>query len=186
MNMQFDQYLIRIIQATDAEAYFNLVNNNIDRLADFFAGTVAGNRSQADTIQFIQNNLQKFEDQTYLPFVIEDLQSNELIGYIDVKNIDWKIPKAELGCFIDRSNAAKGISSKAMNLVIDHLFNEKQFIKLFLRTHESNTAARHLAETAGFELEGKIRCDYKTTSGELADLLYYGLINPTHVRNQTV
>ncbi|HEY1045277.1 MAG TPA: GNAT family protein [Bacteroidia bacterium] len=184
--MRFDHFLIRIIQQNDAEAYFNLVNNNLDRLADFFAGTVAANRNQTDSIQFIQNNLQKFEDQTYMPFVIVDMHSNELIGYIDVKNIDWKIPKAELGCFIDQSHAGKGISSKAMNLVIDHLFNEKQFIKLFLRTHESNTAARHLAEASGFELEGKIRCDYKTTSGKLADLLYYGLINPSYVRNQIV
>ena len=184
--MKFDHYFIRIIRTTDAEAYFNLVNKNLDRLADFFAGTVAANRNRSDTDIFIQNNLRKFEDQTYMPFVIEDLNSGELIGYIDVKNIDLKVPKAELGCFIDGSNAGKGISSKAMSLVIDHLFNEKQFIKLFLRTHETNTTARPLAENAGFELEGKIRCDYKTTSGELADLLYYGLIHPGYVRNQTV
>jgi hypothetical protein len=28
-----------------------------------------------------------------------------------------------------------------------------------------------------FEVEGKIRRDYTTTSGELVDLIYYGLLN---------
>ncbi|MFT5779805.1 MAG: ribosomal-protein-serine acetyltransferase [Crocinitomicaceae bacterium] len=37
-------------------------------------------------------------------------------------------------------------------------------------------AAKKLAESCGFEIEGTIRKDYKTTSGELIDLIYYGLL----------
>ena len=51
------------------------------------------------------------------------------------------------------------------------------FTKLFLRTSPANTDACLLAEKCGFEIEGLLRKDYKTTSGELVDLRYYGLLN---------
>jgi RimJ/RimL family protein N-acetyltransferase len=48
--------------------------------------------------------------------------------------------------------------------------------KLFLRTHEKNIASRRVAEKNGFVMEGIIRNDYKTTSGVVVDLMYYGLL----------
>jgi RimJ/RimL family protein N-acetyltransferase len=47
---------------------------------------------------------------------------------------------------------------------------------VFLRTHESNVGSRKVAERNGFKVEGIIRKDYKTTKGEIVDLLYYGKI----------
>ncbi len=47
-----------------------------------------------------------------------------------------------------------------------------------MRIHPDNIAAKKVAEKCGFELEGTIRKEYKTPSGELVDLLYYGKIRP--------
>ena len=99
-----------------------------------------------------------------------------MVGFIDIKNIDWNIPKAELGCYIDKDYAGKGITTKAFSLVVDHCFDHFGFIKFFLRTHESNLFAQKLADRSGFQVEGKIRKDYKTTKGEVVDLIYYGRI----------
>jgi len=174
--MQFDHFSIRLITVADADAYFRLIERNRSRL-DFFAGTVARTRTSADTEVFVQEIVKKAGDRIHFPYVIKDDLSGEIAGYIDVKNIDWNIPKAELGCFADADYAGKGIAHKALSLVIRRLFSEMGFNKLLLRTHSSNTAARALAEKCGFEQEGLIRRDYKTTRGELADLIYYGLIN---------
>lgn len=38
-------------------------------------------------------------------------------------------------------------------------------------------SARALAEHCDFEVEAIIRSDYKTTKGELIDLVFYGLLN---------
>jgi RimJ/RimL family protein N-acetyltransferase len=38
----------------------------------------------------------------------------------------------------------------------------------------TNVPAIRVAEGAGFEREGLIRRDYKTATGELVDLLYFG------------
>lgn len=172
--MKFDQYIIRLLESGDTQSYFHLIEANRPRLEDFFAGTVTKTKTLEDTATFIDENIQKMKDQKYFPFIVIDITNDKIAGFIDVKNIDWNIPKAELGCFVDKDYENKGLSSRALETVIDHLFEEYKFAKLFLRTHESNASARKLAEKCGFEMEGRIRKDYKTTKGELVDLIYYG------------
>ena len=158
------------------ENYFSLIENNRRRLEDFFTGTVSRTRSFADTEVFLKELIQKREDRLYYPYIIENVENGDFVGFIDVKNIDWNIPKGELGCYTDENYAGKGITSKAFSLFVDYCFAEFGFAKLFLRTHESNLAAQKLAESADFQIEGKIRKDYKTTKGEIVDLIYYGKI----------
>lgn len=174
--MQFDNYHIRLLQQGDASAYFGLIEANRSRLEDFFAGLVSKTKTLEDTSAFLSGIEDKIREKTYFPFIVTDNTGGHIVGFIDVKNIDWNIPKAELGCFMDNRYAGKGIAKKALELVIAHLFRESGFNKLFLRTHESNIAARAVAEQCGFEVEGIIRKDYRTTKGELIDVLYYGLL----------
>ncbi len=174
--VSFDHYTVRLIELKDLEKYFSLIDKNRKRLEDFFTGTVSRTRTFEDTESFLKEIIQKRYAKLYYAFVIEDNENKEIVGFIDVKNIDWNIPKAELGCYTDERYAGKGITTKAFSLFVDYCFNHFGFAKLFLRTHESNLAAQKLAEKSGFQIEGKIRKDYKTTKGEVVDLIYYGKI----------
>jgi len=171
--MNFKNYSIRLLCKEDLQQYFQMIERNRQRL-DFFSGTVSNTKTPEDTKAFVDMILHKAADKTYFPFVIVDNSSNSIIGFLDIKNIEWNIPKAELGCYIDEEYAGKGVSTKALTIFCDHCFNELGFKKLFLRTHQSNLSAQKVAEKCGFEREGIIRNDYKTSSGEIVDLLYYG------------
>ncbi len=175
-NLSFDHYEIRSMVAKDAALFFKLVESNRERLGDFFAGTLSQTKTLEDTIAFVNKKLELMEVRKYFPFVMVDTNSSKLIGFIDVKSIDWRIPKVELGCFIDAGYTKQQIAGKALQWVINKMFTEYEMNKLFLRTHETNKPARALAEKCGFEIEGKIRKDHKTTKGEIVDLLYYGLV----------
>ena len=130
-----------------------------------------------DTREFLFDIVQRTKDKTYFPYIIIDDSNQRIAGFIDLKNIDWNIPKSEMGLYIDKDYANQGISTKAFCLFCDFCFAEYKFQKLFLRTHNNNTFARRVAEKCGFEIEGTIKRDYKTTSGEVVDLIYYGRIN---------
>jgi RimJ/RimL family protein N-acetyltransferase len=175
-EMQFKEYIIRPINSDDVQSFFTLVETNRKRLEDFFAGTVSKNKNLDATKAFIEEIIEKAEKRTYFPFAIIHNSTPGIVGYVDIKNIDWNIPKAELGCFIDEKYEGKGVSTEAVSKIIEYCFDVLQFNKLFLRTHETNTGSRKIAEKNGFEVEGIIRKDYKTTSGELVDLIYYGLL----------
>jgi len=174
--MHFDHYKLRLVQPTDADAFFELIDHNRPRLEDFFAGTVARTRSLQDTRDYFKEIAGRIEARTYFPHILIDLATGRFIGFMDIKSIDWNIPKAEIGYFIDTDYEGRGISSKALAALIDFATNELQIRKLLIRTHPENLAARALAERNGFQQEGIIRNDYKTTKGELVDLVYYGLV----------
>lgn len=164
---------IRLIEESDALSFYKLIESNRSRLEDFFAGTVAATKSLEDTSTFIKENIEKHSKGTYHPFVIID-EDESIIGYIDIKNIDMKIPKAEIGYFIDHNFVSKGIITNAVKNISDYFFEKMKFEKLFLRAHSENTASRKVAEKCGFKVEGVLRSDYKTTKGELTDMVYYG------------
>lgn len=172
--ISFDKYIIRPLESSDLEAYFSLVDRNRKRLEDFFTGTVSKTKDLAATEIFLNEIVVKREAKQYFPFVVEDKETHGFIAFFDLKNVDWSIPKTEIGCYTDEQFAGKGITYKAMKLFVDFCFEHFKFKKIFLRTHHSNKAAQVLAEKCGFEIEGNIRMDYKTTSGQIVDLIYYG------------
>jgi RimJ/RimL family protein N-acetyltransferase len=172
--IEFDHYTLRPLQSDDLVNYFALVDRNRKRLEDFFTGTVSKTQTLNATRDFLDEIENKREAKLYYPFVLIDNSTNTFIGFFDLKNIDWNIPKSEIGCYTDENYVGKGITAKALHHFVEFVFREYDFRKLFLRTHQSNKAAQIIAERCGFELEGHIRMEYKTTSGEIVDLLYYG------------
>ncbi len=172
--INFENYTIRPLEIDDLEAYFDLVDRNRKRLEDFFTGTVSRTRNITDTKFFLQEIVEKREAKQYFPYLLVDNVTNDFIAFFDLKNLDWSIPKTEIGCYTDKEFAGKGLTTKAMKLFVDYCFDHFAFKKIFLRTHHSNKAAQILADRCGFEVEGVIRMDYKTTSGEIVDLIYYG------------
>ena len=176
MNITFDNYKIDLLNTRGSEAFFNLIDTNRLRLEDFFAGPVSKTRTLEDALEYCIEIQNKIEAKTYFPYMITDINTNQFIGLVDVKNIDWNVPKAELGSFIDSRYEGKGIVTKATNLVVDHIVKEYKFIKLLCRANSRNKGSIAVILKNGFELEGTIRRDYKTTKGEIVDLNYYGRI----------
>ncbi len=173
----FDNYTIRPLEIEDLKPYFELVEQNRKRLEDFFTGTVSRTKDLTATQTFLEEIVVKRNAKQYYPYILVDNLNNDFIVFIDLKNLDWTIPKTEIGCYTDNKFAGKGLTTKAMNLFLDFCFDHFKFKKIYLRTHHSNKAAQQVADKCGFALEGTIRMDYKTTSGEIVDLMYYGRLN---------
>jgi RimJ/RimL family protein N-acetyltransferase len=175
--MKFEKYELRLIKKEDALPFFQLIENNRPRLEDFIAGIVSKTKNYTDTEIFIDEVIERNLNKTYFPYVIIDTSNQEFIGFFDVKNIDWNIPKAEIGYFIDEKHTGKGLAEKSLNKIIDTFFLNLKFSKLVLRIHPDNKSSIYVAEKCGFIAEGLIRNDYKKSNGEIVDLIYFGKIN---------
>ena len=176
MNRSFKNYIVRDFDTTESAAFFKLVNDNRQRLEDFFPGTIAETKTPENTRNYCKRMQEWKDGKEYFPFVIIDLEDNSFVGYIDVKRIDWKIPKAEMGYFIDSRYEGKGIISKALSFVLQHLADQYNFKKILCRIGTRNEGSSKVVLKNGFELEGTIRADFKTSGGEIIDLNYYGKI----------
>jgi len=176
MNQSFENFKISLLSTNESRAFFNLIDSNRARLEDFFAGTVSKTKTLEDTNNYCKIIEQRIKDKSYFPFMITDVESDAFIGLVDVKNIDWNVPKAELGSFIDSKYEGQGITTKATTLVIDSLIKTYHFKKLLCRANSKNLGSISVILKNGFELEGTIRNDYRTTKGEIVDLNYYGRV----------
>ena len=174
--MKFDHFTLRLLTLDDLDPYFELVQRNRERLADHFVGTVSRTSTLEEAQEFVEEMIRHTISNTYFPYVIIDDNESSIVGFIDLKSIDWSIPKTQIGFYIDEAYAGKGIISEAIQIISNHCFEEKGFEKLFMRIHPDNIAACKVAEKCGFELEGTIRKEYRTIEGELIDLLYYGKV----------
>lgn len=167
---------IKLLTIRESSLFFELIDKNKNRLEDFFAGTVKYTQTLQETIEYCKKVDERVKEKTYFPYLIIDKTQDKAIGFIDFKNIDWDVPKVELGTFIDVGFEGRGIITESFSYILENIVKEHQFKKLFCRISESNKRSINLALRCGFEKEGTLKCDYRTTKGELVDLNYYGRI----------
>lgn len=174
--MHFDHYTVRLLKEDDLQNYFRLIDTNRPRLENFFAGTVAITKTLEDTEAHLKDVVAKVSQKKHYPFVVIDDTTDMIIASIQIKNLDWSIPKGEMGYYIDADYEGKGIISKAVSKIIAYGFDELGLEKIYIRTYEGNISSRKVAEKNGLILEGTIRRDYKMTNGTIIDAMYYGLL----------
>ena len=176
MNIHFDDYNIVDFDTRQNLPFFHLIDKNRIRLEDFFAGTVSKTKIIEDTITYCSVIEQKVKDKSYFPFIIISKAENKFIGLIDIKNIDWSVPKAEIGYFIDSNYEGKEIITKSLDYVIGYLAQTYQFKKLLCIVNRKNQGSINVVIKNKFQLEGTIRNDYRTSKNQIVDLNYYGRV----------
>mgnify|MGYP000689947093 CR=1 FL=1 len=153
MNIQIGNFCLTEFDTQESALFYELVHANRPRLEDYFAGTVAFTQTPTSTNKYCLKIEHRRLEKDYFPFVLKEKESGKFIAWVDVKNIDWRVPKAELGYFIDKDYEGMGLTSQAVSHVIDHIIEEHKFRKLLCRVNGGNTGSIHVALKNKFELE---------------------------------
>ena len=168
-------YLLRLIEERDYIQFFELIDHNRDRLKRYFPNTVKAVSTIDDAKKHLKDSIAKrLRRENYL-FGLYN--SEKLIGYINVKNIVWTIPKCELGYFIDEASQGKGLMTKYIGEVLRFCFDDLKIVKVYLRIAKENIGSIRIAEKNGFKKEGILRKEFRIETGELIDVEYYGKVN---------
>lgn len=110
-------------------------------------------------------------------FVFAVRSQENLIGLINLDDIDWVNSHAEVGIALtDISARGHGYAAEALKLMIDYAFNSLGLHKLWARIIEGNKPSISLFEKSGFLNEGTMR-EQVLRNGEWKSMLLYGLIN---------
>lgn len=109
-------------------------------------------------------------------FNIYSKGAGTLVGVIALWNIDWSVPKFEIGYFIRTSFEGKGFATEAVNGITRFAFDQLNALRIQITSPLQNEPSWRVAERAGFTLEGIIRNDYRDVDGNLLDSKYYSKI----------
>ena len=106
----------------------------------------------------------------YLIFLRE---TGTFVGTVSLFGIDWDVPKAEIGYWLDSTHTGRGYMTEAVNRLTDFAFANlgMQRVEIFCDARNRRSAA--VAERAGYTLEAQLRHHRRATDGTLSDTRIY-------------
>lgn len=174
-SLQTSRLLLKRYQEGDGRIVYNLIVANKSRLEDHFPRTIAQITDENKAELYVRSRIADWYAQRGYFFGIWEMSSQTYIGQISVKNIDWEIPRAEIGYYISKEYEGKGLMTEVLKQIIKFSFEQLKVKKLFLRTTPSNARSSKLAENCGFVKEGWLRKDFLKSDKTLVDIIYYGI-----------
>ena len=110
------------------------------------------------------------------------IDSDEMIGSIELRNINKTQMNAELGYWLAKRHWAKGISTESLRLILRYGFETLGLHRVFACAHDINIASSKLLTSAGFDQEGTMREAY-LREGHWHNICVFSLLQKQYVQN---
>ena len=98
-----------------------------------------------------------YEDRTTNPnmlYLAIDNNQGELLGFLNIFDIDPENRKASFGIYLGYEYTNKGYGTEAINILIHYYFEKMKFRELYLGVAALNHRAIHCYQKCGFEYVG--------------------------------
>jgi RimJ/RimL family protein N-acetyltransferase len=165
---------LRRYRFEDVPVIVELLSHNREKLLREFP-QVAGLQNDQGARGLVEEKLDHWTAGKNFCFGIWRNSDDALIGQIQVKNIAWEIPSAELSYFIDLCHQRQGYASESIRAILRCGFQELAFERIFVRILPSNQESLALARKLGFREEGLHRKAFRCGLGELHDICYMAI-----------
>lgn len=130
-------------------------------------------RTEEEVVRWLES---AHRDHNRYVFGIRLLISDELIGWLELDDIQWNHRTCGLGIGIGSAmHRGRGYGSEALTLALDFAFYELNLHRVGLTVFAYNYRAIALYEKLGFVREGASR-EHLQRDGQRYDLLHYGLL----------
>ncbi|MFL0245368.1 GNAT family N-acetyltransferase [Candidatus Clostridium stratigraminis] len=139
----------------------------------FFDKIPANPKSKQELQQWIKDT--QTSGKSY-SFSIRPIDKDEMVGYIELSNIQWWNGVANLGIGIgEKKYRGGGFGKEAMELILTFAFNELNLHRVQLNVFSYNMGAMSLYEKLGFKREGVYR-EFIHRDGKRWDMYLYGIL----------
>jgi len=128
------------------------------------------------TIEWYNRNQQR-EDRVDFAFYDE---AGEIVAFGGITSINKEVGKGEAYIFTNPEAHHKGIGTEAMSLLCKYGFETVGLNKIYAYTNEDNAASIGLLQKLGYEIEGRLRQEYKDAEGNLKDRIYLGYLRQNY------
>jgi RimJ/RimL family protein N-acetyltransferase len=168
-KIESPRLLLRNYTLSDARRLYQLIDSNKKLLADYFPATIENTSSVMATRKYILDRNSDRKNGVHLFAGVFLKDGKTLIGQVLAKDINWRVPKCELGYFMDQAYHGKGLGSEAVNYFSAYCFEKLGIEKIALRIEPKNKASKKLAKKCAFDFIGLSKNDFRSTEGRLMD-----------------
>lgn len=168
-----------------AEEFYFKFQNDKTYLEDYFSRTLSVTKTLEETELYFQKKNENFQNNAGFYFGIFLKETDELIGHISVREIDWTVPKGELAYFIFSNYSGNKYSHEALESFRDWCLSGKDLLRIFMKIAPENIASKKVAEFCHFEFEGLLKNDYRKRQEILTDMLLYAYTNKKTITDES-
>lgn len=102
--------------------------------------------------------------------------TNTIVGSSGLHRINWDIPKFEIGYWCRKRFQGQGYITESTEAIAKFAFETLGARRVEIRCDSKNIRSRRIPDRLGFKLEGTLRSDSLSPSGELRDTLIFAKI----------
>lgn len=125
---------------------------------------------------FCRRSKAEFIRRERLPYLVLDKEGASLIGCMGVVQLDWALPKFEIGFWCRTSCHGRGFMTDALATLVAYLRDGLGAKRIDCYTDELNLKARALCERVGLAHEATLRHDRIDPDGRLRNTVIHSLI----------
>lgn len=171
-ELETERLLLRKFQIDDAPIMYQ--NWTSDEEVTKYL-TWATHQSLQDTQDYVNFCISSYDNPQSYRWLIIEKDSQQLIGDISVVSIEDKTKTAGLGWVLARQHWGKGYMPEAANTVLDYLFEQVGFNRIYAVHDSQNPQSGRVMEKIGMTYEGTMRQAGCNNRGHV-DLKMYAIL----------
>jgi RimJ/RimL family protein N-acetyltransferase len=147
---------IRLRKLTFSDAKF-ISDNAKDKNVTEYTHLIPPPFSPTEAKKFIKKIQEEMRIKKGYEFGIELIKTRELIGTVNLLNINYKNKNSDVGLWLSKKYWGKGFSREALSIILEFGFKKLKLVKIQARVLSGNIRSQKLLEKYGFKLEGRLR-----------------------------
>lgn len=172
-ELSTDRLKLRMPKPGDGKVINAAIKASMDELKPWL-GFVLDDPSPTDTeINTLESHI-LFLKRENLRYLIFDKETDEFIGSTGFHNIEWDMPKMEIGYWVSTMHSGKGYIMEAVSALTDLALNSFGCRRVEILCDAENLKSRAVPEKLGYVLEGVLHNDELSVDGKrLTDTCIY-------------
>ncbi|WP_203333956.1 GNAT family N-acetyltransferase [Planococcus beigongshangi] len=164
---------LRMPKAGDGKAVNAAIKASMDELKPWLGFAQEEPTPQDTEINAMESHI-LFLKRENLRYLIFDKETGEFIGTTGFHDIEWEIPKMEIGYWISTVHSGKGYMMEAVSALTDLALTGFGCRRVEIRCDAENVKSRAVPEKLGYTLEGVLKNDEMSVDGKrLTDTCIY-------------
>ncbi len=176
MNKQ-EAFHIAPLETGDTNSLSRLMITNAERFKRYFPKTLSSNLTLEATERYIESKIIEFEIKSGFTFAIKENETQNIMGLVILKKVDWQTKQAEIAYCIGKEYERKGWVTKAVKAISNYAFNELNLEILQIIAHKTNLASIKVAENNGFVWQRTLVDEFTPTYELSLDMELYEYTN---------
>ncbi|MEM8873422.1 MAG: GNAT family N-acetyltransferase [Planctomycetota bacterium] len=163
-RLETDRLVLRLPTLADAEIVAAGVQASIEELHEWMPWAKK-DYGVDDATTWIHQTLAEWHQRKGVPYLI--LLDGVHVGNVGLFDVEWDVPRGEIGYWMRTDHVGKGYMTEACNVVTDLAMETFGFHRIIVTSSDNNVRSWAVAERCGYTFEGVLRNYRRHTDGTL-------------------